>query len=162
MSFEEIKMNANPNSPIIFKDVKIDIKIKFSALWVALMFCYTYADILGFHAPGNLEEMISGEFAGIQMSQGMLFGSAILMAVPTMMVIISLVVKAKANRLVNIIAAIVYLVVLISTFFHREKSSILLVFCGLKSDTAWVNTLVHLEMAENRILKWQDASQSAN
>ena len=57
-------MNMNTNSPKIFKDVKIDTKVKLSALWVALMFCYTYADILGFYAPGNLEELISGEIVG--------------------------------------------------------------------------------------------------
>ena len=36
------------------EDMKIDIKIKLSALWIALMFLYTYADILGFYAPGNI------------------------------------------------------------------------------------------------------------
>ena len=40
-------MDTKPNNPKILKDGKIDTKIKLSALWVALMFCYTYADILG-------------------------------------------------------------------------------------------------------------------
>ena len=29
------------------EDVKIDVKMKLSALWVAVMVCYVYADILG-------------------------------------------------------------------------------------------------------------------
>ena len=77
---------------------------------------YTYADILGFYAPGNIEELISGEIAGIQMTQGLLLGSAILMAIPSVMVFLSLTLKAKANRLVNIIVGIVYIGVLGSTF----------------------------------------------
>jgi hypothetical protein len=125
-------MNTNPNSPKIFKDVKIDTKIKLSALWVALMFCYTYADILGFYAPGNLEELISGEIAGIQMTQGMLFGSAILMAVPSVMIFLSLVLNAKANRLVNIIAGLVYLAVLVGTFFTGRNPAYYLLFATLK------------------------------
>lgn len=97
------------------------------------MFCYTYADILGFYAPGNLEELLSGEIAGIQMTQGMLFGSAILMVIPTMMVFLSLGVTAKANRLVNLIAAIVYLVVLVSTFFTGRNPAYYLFFAVLKA-----------------------------
>ena len=126
-------MNTNTNSLEIFKDIKIDIKIKLSALWVALMFCYTYADILGFYAPGNLEELISGEIAGIQMTQGMLFGSAVLMVVPIIMIFLSLVMMAKVNRLVNIIAAIVYLVVLVSTFFTGRNPAYYLFFAVLKA-----------------------------
>ena len=119
--------------PKIFKDVKIDTKIKLSALWVALMFCYTYADILGFYAPGNLEELLSGEIAGIQMTQGMLFGSALLMVVPSLMIFLSLVMIAKTNRLVNIIAGIVYLVVLASTFFTGRNPAYYLFFAVVKA-----------------------------
>ena len=109
-------MNTNKKTARILEDVKINVKIKLSALWVALMLCYTYADILGFYAPGNLEELMSGEIAGIQMTQAMLFGSAMLMAIPTVMVFLSLTMKAKANRLANIIAGLVYMGVLGSTF----------------------------------------------
>ena len=126
-------MDTKPKNPKIFQDVKIDTKIKLSALWVALMFCYTYADILGFYAPGNLEELISGEIAGIQMTQGMLFGSAVLMVVPTIMIFLSLVMSAKANRLVNIIAGIIYLVVLVSTFFTGRNPAYYLFFAVVKA-----------------------------
>jgi hypothetical protein len=60
--FEEIIMYTNTKHPKNLEDVKINSKIKLSTLWIALMFCYTYADILGFYAPGNLEELISGEY----------------------------------------------------------------------------------------------------
>jgi hypothetical protein len=107
-------MNKNKKG---FQDAKIDVKIKLSALWVVLMFCYTYADILGFYAPGNIEELMAGEIAGIPMTQGVLLGSAVLMAIPSAMVFLSLALKARANRLVNIIAGLVYMGVLGSTFF---------------------------------------------
>jgi hypothetical protein len=119
--------------PKIFKDVKIDTKIKLSALWVALMFCYTYADVLGFYAPGNLKELLSGEIAGIQMTQGVLFGSAVLMVIPSLMIFLSLVMSAKANRLVNLITGIVYLVVLVSTFFTGRNPAYYLFFAMVKA-----------------------------
>ena len=109
-------MSTSAKSTGNLREVQINVKIKLSALWVVLMFCYTYADILGFYAPGNLKELLAGEIAGIQMTQGVLLGSAVLMAVPSAMVFLSLVLKARANRLVNIIAGLVYMGVLGSTF----------------------------------------------
>ncbi|UCH58379.1 MAG: hypothetical protein JSV61_09160 [Anaerolineales bacterium] len=126
-------MNTNAKSPKILEDKKVNVKIKLSALWVALMFCYTYADILGFYAPGNLEELISGEIAGIQMTQGMLFWSAILMVIPSVMVFLSLILKAKANRLVNILAGLAYLAVLAGTFFTGRNPAYYLFFAAVKA-----------------------------
>ena len=80
------------------------------------MFCYTYADILGFYAPGNLEELITGEIAGIKMTQELLLGSALLLAVPSVMVFLSLALKSRANRLANIIVGFVYMSVLEAPF----------------------------------------------
>ena len=112
----EIPHRTNQKDIGAFEDVKINVKLKLSSLWIALMFLYTYADILGFYAPGNIEELISGEIAGIRMTQELLMGSAVLMAIPSAMVFLSLSLQAKANRVVNMIVGIVYIVVLGSTF----------------------------------------------
>jgi len=126
-------MDTNTKSPKYLEDVKINVKIKLSALWIALMFCYTYADILGFYAPGNIEELLSGKIAGIQMTQGLLLGNAILMVIPSVMVFLSLVLKAKANRLVNIIESVVYLGVLGSTFFTGRNPAYYLLYATVKA-----------------------------
>ncbi|HSG41924.1 MAG TPA: DUF6326 family protein [Anaerolineales bacterium] len=121
------------NKTTLFEDVKIDVKMKLSALWIALMFCYTYADILGFYAPGNLGELLSGEIAGIKMTQGMLLGSAILMVIPSVMIFLSLILKAKQNRLTNIIVAIVYIGVLGGTFFTGRYPAYYIFFASVKA-----------------------------
>jgi hypothetical protein len=121
------------NNPKILDDVKVNVKIKLSALWIVLMFCYTYADILGFYAPGNLEELISGEIAGIKMTQSMLFGSAILMIIPSIMVFISLILKAKINRLVNLLAGIIFFIVLVSTLFTGRNPAYYLLYAAVKA-----------------------------
>jgi hypothetical protein len=109
-------MNSVQGRAALLVDVQVNVKTKLSALWAALMFSYTYADILGFYAPGNLEELLSGGIAGIQMTQGVLLGSAVLMAIPTAMIFVSLALPAKANRLANIIVGAAYLAVLAGTF----------------------------------------------
>jgi hypothetical protein len=117
-------MNSIKKTARILEDVKINVKIKLSALWVTLMFFYLYRDILGFMEPGHIEQLISGELAGIRMTQAVLLGSAILMAIPSVMVFLSLTLKAKSNRWVNIILGIVHIGILGGTLFTGEISAL--------------------------------------
>jgi len=103
-------------------NVKINIKVRLSVLWVTLMLFYIYADILGFYSPGVIEKVISGEIEGIQVSEGFLLGMAVWMAIPSVMVILSLTLKANVNRLLNIIAGFASFLALATTFFVGELS----------------------------------------
>ncbi len=38
-------MNTNKKTTRILEDVKINVKIKLSVLWVAVMLCYIYGDL---------------------------------------------------------------------------------------------------------------------
>jgi hypothetical protein len=99
----------------ILKDVKIDVKIKLSFLWVALSFLYIYNDIFTLLQAGNVAQLINGEIDGIQFNQTVLFGSAVLMAIPIFMVILSLTLRANLNRKLNISLGIFHEVVLASS-----------------------------------------------
>ncbi len=79
------------------------------------MFLYIYADVLTFYQPGIIEEIIAGEVVGIQINQVFLLGAAILMAIPAVMVFLSLTLKAKTNRWANIIIGIFHAGVLLTT-----------------------------------------------
>ena len=117
-------MTSNTKTARILKDVKINVKIKISALWVTLMFFYLYRDVLGFMEPGHIEDLLAGELAGVLMTQAVLLGSAVLMAIPSVMVFLSLALKVKANRWVNIILGIVHIAILGGTFFVGEISAL--------------------------------------
>jgi hypothetical protein len=102
--------------------MKINVKIKLSALWVTLMLFYIYADILGFYTPGNIEKIMLGEIGGIQITEGFLLIMAVWMAIPSVMVFLSLTLKADVNRWVNIIVAVLSIVALAATFLVGEFS----------------------------------------
>jgi hypothetical protein len=120
-------MITNKITARILEDVNVNVKIKLSALWVALMFFYIYRDILGFMEPGHLEQFMAGEIEGIQITQTLLLVSAIIQALPSVMVFLSLTLKAKANRWANIILGIVYIAVLVA-FSTMGEISILYLF----------------------------------
>jgi hypothetical protein len=94
----------------MLEDLKINVKIKLSALWIALMFFYLYNDVFGSYRQDIVEKVLSGEKA---LNQVFLFGAAILMAIPILMIFLSLALPAKVNRGVNIIVGIVYAGILV-------------------------------------------------
>ncbi|MFC1786756.1 DUF6326 family protein [Halobacteriota archaeon] len=101
----------------MLEDVKINVKIKLSILWICLMFFYLYNDVLSFYRRDTIEGVMSGEFGAgaIQVTPDFLLMGAILMAIPIFMIFLSLALPAKTNRLVNIIVGIFHAVVLLGT-----------------------------------------------
>jgi hypothetical protein len=96
-------------------DIEINVKVKLALFWVALMFFYLYNDLLSFFKPGTVEELVGGSLEGIVFTQELLFGAALLMALPSIMIFLSLTLKAKMNRMVNIIVGIFHMIVLVGT-----------------------------------------------
>ena len=97
--------------------MKVNVKVKLALLWIALMFFYIYNDIFSLLQPGHVAELVEGHLEGVKFTQELLFGAAILMALPSFMVFLSLTLKAKLNRLVNIIVGIFHIIVLVITLF---------------------------------------------
>jgi heme/copper-type cytochrome/quinol oxidase subunit 4 len=108
-------MNTVKKTATILKDPKINIKIKLAGLWASVMFIFIYVDYFALYIPGVMEKIAEGEVAhtGIEITQVFLLAVIILMIIPSLMIFLSLVLKAKANRLTNIIASIFKIVVVV-------------------------------------------------
>lgn len=103
------------NAKKTLQDEKVNVKIILSALWVAVMFIYVYADIKTLFQPEIPEQIISGAIAGMTIDQGFLFAAAILMSIPPIMILLSLLLKPNLNRWVNIIVSFLHIVLIIIT-----------------------------------------------
>lgn len=97
------------------EDVKVNVKIILSGLWIALMFFYAYNDILSFFRKDIAEEVLTGKMGGIEINQTFLFGAGILMSIPIFMIFLSLILPAKYNRWVNIIVGIFHIIILLAS-----------------------------------------------
>ena len=104
----------------MLEDGKVHVKVKLALLWVALMFLYVYNDIFSMYQPGHVAELVEGQLEGVMFTQTLLFGAAVLMAFPGFMVLLSLTLKARANRILNIVVGILHILVLIGTQFVGE------------------------------------------
>ncbi len=92
------------------EDVRIGVRLKMSALWIALLFLFAYGDIFGFLRTGVIEEVIAGETSGIKITQAFLFGVSVYIAIASVMVYLSLVLRPRVARWTNIVLPILYIV----------------------------------------------------
>ena len=73
--------NMNTNKIITeLEDMKISVKMKLSALWAAVMFCFIYGDIFSLHKPGVIADMMAGKIGPFPVSQETLLGLSLFMA----------------------------------------------------------------------------------
>ncbi len=98
----------------VLDDIKIDVKMKISALWVSVMFCYIYGDYFGLYQPGKLQGMLEGKMVPLgPTTQGILLGTSLMMAIPSVMIFLSLALKPNMDRWVNIILGVIYTVIIL-------------------------------------------------
>ena len=107
----------------VLEDRRVNVKAKLAFLWVALMFFYLYNDLFSMFQPGHVAQLVEGQLEGVRFTQTVLFSAAVLMAFPSFMILLSLTLKAKANRLVNMIIGILHIFVLLGTQFVGETDS---------------------------------------
>ena len=109
-------MNAIETTRPDFEDMKVHVKLKISALWAAVMFCYIYGDFFSLFQKGKLAGMMEGRIEPLgPATQGVLLGVAISMAIPSVMIFLSLALRPRANRMLNIITGAFYTVFVLVT-----------------------------------------------
>jgi hypothetical protein len=101
---------VSTSSSGILEDVRIGVRLKISALWIAMLFLFAYGDIFGFFRTGLIEEVIEGEVSGVEITQVFLFGVSVYIAIASVMVFLSLVLRPRVNRWANIVLPILYIV----------------------------------------------------
>ena len=69
------------------------------------MFLYVYVDIIAFFKPGVVDDILVGVVWEFDISQTLLTAFLALMAIPIFMVVLSMTLPARANRITNLIVA---------------------------------------------------------
>ncbi|MFI6907864.1 DUF6326 family protein [Nonomuraea sp. NPDC050394] len=93
-------------------DTKTDVKVVLCGLWVATLFVFAYVDIFGFFRKDVIDGVLTGRVSstGFTIDQMFLLLTTCYVVVPALMVVVSLVAKARVNRLANIVVSLFYVV----------------------------------------------------
>ncbi|MDJ0800983.1 MAG: DUF6326 family protein [Calothrix sp. MO_167.B12] len=95
------------------KTIGMDIKALLSTLWIFVLFNMIFRDLHEFGRPGFLEEIMTGNVNGVQITEGLMLLGGIMAEIPISMVLLSRVLKYRINRWANIIAGAITIVIVI-------------------------------------------------
>ena len=95
----------NPPSRSSLEDRRMPVQAKLAAAWTSVMFLYAYVDIIAFFKPGVIDDILAGKVWEFDVSQTLLTTFLALMAIPILMVVLSMTLPARANRITNLIVA---------------------------------------------------------
>ena len=91
------------------EDVRVPTRYMLSAMWASVMFCYIYVDYFELYVPGKLQGMLDGKIAPLGLvTQGVLLATATMLALPSLMIFLSVTLKASASRWLNIVMGVIY------------------------------------------------------
>ena len=106
------------SGPAFVEDAKVGVRLKISALWVVLLFLYAYGDIFGFFKPGQIEDIVSGEISGIDITEGFLFAVSVYVATAGVMIFLTLVLRPAAARWSNVVLAILFIATIVAAAYY--------------------------------------------
>ncbi len=136
---------------------KYDRRVILSTLWVFVTLNYLYCDLMGLMDSSLLKQYISGTVEGMDINESFLFVAAILMEIPISMVLFSMILKYKFNRIANIVAGSIKTLVMIATLFIGEPTLYYLFFAVIEISTTlfivwyawtWINSETYVNQSE--------------
>ena len=97
-----------PATATTLEDQRIPLRAKLAATWTSFVFLYAYVDILNFFTPGVIEDLLDGKVFEFDLSQTFSTTALTLVAIPILMVVLSMTLPARADRITNLIVAALY------------------------------------------------------
>lgn len=89
------------------ENTQISVQLKLAALWTSFMFLYIYVDYFHLYMPNTINDIQQGKVFVFDITEGFLLATLGFATIPILMIFLSVVLPAKANRLTNIIVGII-------------------------------------------------------
>jgi len=91
-----------------FQPAGVNVRMKISALWTAMLFVFAYVDIFSLYRPDFRADVEAGVIGGFTVNDPFLLGTTMYVVIPSLMVFGALVLRPRINRIANIGLGIIY------------------------------------------------------
>ena len=98
----------NVPSRSALEDLRMPVQAKLAAAWTSLMFLYIYMDYLHLYKPGMINNILGGRVFDFDITPTLLTIFVVVIGIPALMVVLSMMLPARANRTVNLVVASLY------------------------------------------------------
>lgn len=91
------------------QELRLPVRAALAAAWTSLMFLYIYVDYLALYKPGFVDDILAGTVHEFDTGPTFVALSLTLMAIPALMILLSVTLPARAARTLNLVVAVLYL-----------------------------------------------------
>jgi len=92
---------------------RIPVQAKLAAAWTSLMFLVIYIDYFHLYQPGEIDEIRGGTIFAFDISATLMSIFFVVIAIPALMVMLSVALPARVNRTTNLVVAALYIPVMV-------------------------------------------------
>jgi hypothetical protein len=96
------------NTTTEYRDSWINPRVKIAALWASMLFVFVYVDLFSLYRADVRADIEAGKIFAFSIGQGFLLGVTLYVALPSLMVFLSLVLPVKVTRMANLVLAVLY------------------------------------------------------
>ena len=105
----ERPLSTTTKTTTALHDPPAPVRAKLAAAWTSFMFFYIYVDYLHLYKPGVIDDILAGVVFEFDISQTFVVTSLMLVGIPTLMILLSMTLPARANRTLNLVVASLYI-----------------------------------------------------
>jgi hypothetical protein len=91
------------------EDLRMPVQAKLAAAWTSFMFLYIYVDYFHLYKPGVLDGLRAGVVFEFDITPTLLTIFVAVIAIPALMVMLSMTLPARVNRATNLVVASLYI-----------------------------------------------------
>ena len=95
------------------QEPQLPVQARLAAAWTSLMFLVIYIDYFHLYQPGEIDEIRGGVIFGMDISGTLMSVFFVIIAIPALMVVLSMALPARANRVTNLVMASLYIPVMV-------------------------------------------------
>jgi hypothetical protein len=102
-------MTIRTKTTNLLDNAPVPVQAKLAAAWTSFMFLYIYVDFFNLYKPGVVDGILDGLVWRFDVSPTLLTLMLASVAVPALMVMLSMTLPARANRATNLVVASLYI-----------------------------------------------------
>lgn len=98
-------MTNRTNTPKLLDNPPIRVQAKLAAAWGTLIYLILYIDYFHLYQPGEIDDIRGGFIFAFDISGGLISIFFVMIAIPGLMVMLSMALPARVNRATNLVVA---------------------------------------------------------
>ncbi|MHA7155372.1 DUF6326 family protein [Arthrobacter sp. TMN-50] len=102
-------MTLRTKTPKLLDNPRIPVQAKLAAAWTSFMFLVIYIDYFHLYQPGEIDVIRGGEIFVFDITGTLVSIFFVIIAIPSLMVLLSMTLPARANRATNLVVALLFI-----------------------------------------------------